>query len=33
MQHQRLAVENAAKKDRSLIGSTNGHAAELPAAG
>ena len=25
--------KNAAKKDRSLIGSTNGHAAELPAAG
>jgi hypothetical protein len=31
--NQHWHKKNAAKKDRSLIGSTNGHAAELPVAG
>ena len=31
--NQHWHKKNAAKKDRSLIGSTNGHASELPVAG
>jgi hypothetical protein len=31
--NQHWQRKNAAKKDRSLIGSTNGHSAELPVAG